>query len=53
LLTKDSQSIREVENIVAEEDKREEARSMFAKTYKIDKELYHVSLVLKENDKEK
>ena len=53
MLTKDEQSIREIEHIIEEEDRLKEAKNIYCAVLKIDKELYHVLNVLKGLDKEK
>jgi len=45
-LSKYYQSVRESELVVEEEDKRNEAKSIFCKVFMIDKDLYHFQNVL-------
>ena len=52
MLTKDEQSIREIENVIKEEDELNEAKNIYCEVLKIDKELYHVLNILKDMDTE-
>ena len=50
--TKDDQSIQEIEHIIEEQDKLQEAKNIYCKVFKINKGFYHVLKVLKEIAKE-